>query len=94
MNPFARRFEDAYREDTRRLGLIEPDCEPRVSEHLDDELLRATVAADGVLGGMLGPWSAGSGLQLLLTAANRALAWPAGRSVEGGPAARRGPARI
>ena len=58
-----------------------------VSEHLDDELLRATVAADGVLGGMLGPWSAGSGLQLLLTAANRALAWPAGRGVEGGPAA-------
>jgi cysteinyl-tRNA synthetase len=32
----ARRYEDAYREDTRRLGLIEPDCEPRVSEHLDE----------------------------------------------------------
>jgi cysteinyl-tRNA synthetase len=32
----ARRFEDAYREDTHRLGLIEPDCEPRVSEHLDE----------------------------------------------------------
>lgn len=58
-----------------------------VSEHIDDELLRATIAADGVFGAMLGPWSAGSGLQLLLTAANRALAWPGGRVVEGGPIA-------
>jgi phytoene dehydrogenase-like protein len=58
-----------------------------VSESVEDELLRATIAADGVFGAMLGPWSAGSGLQLLLTAANRALAWPAGRVVAGGPAA-------
>lgn len=56
-----------------------------VSESLDDELLRATVAADGVFGAMLGPWSAGSGLQLLLTAANRTMAWPGGRVVTGGP---------
>jgi phytoene dehydrogenase-like protein len=58
-----------------------------VSESVETELLRATVAADGVFGAMLGPWSAGSGLQLLLHAANRSLAWPAGRVVAGGPAA-------
>lgn len=58
-----------------------------VAESIDTELLRATVAADGTFGAMLGPWSAGSGLQLLLGYANRALAWPAGRSVSGGPMA-------
>jgi phytoene dehydrogenase-like protein len=58
-----------------------------VSESLESELLRAAVAADGVFGAMLGPWSAGSGLQLLLSAANRALASPNGHVVEGGPAA-------
>lgn len=57
-----------------------------VSESLESELLRATVAADGIFGAMLGPWSAGSGLQLLLMSANRALAWPGGRVVAGGPA--------
>ena len=58
-----------------------------VAESIDTELLRATVAADGIFGAMLGPWSAGSGLQLLLATANRVLEWPAGRSIEGGPAA-------
>jgi phytoene dehydrogenase-like protein len=58
-----------------------------VAEGCDTDLLRATLAADGVFGAMLGPWSAGSGLQLLLAAANRSLAWPAGRDVVGGPAA-------
>ena len=58
-----------------------------VSESIDTELLRATVAADGIFGAMLGPWSAGSGLQLLLTSANRALAWPGGRLIAGGPIA-------
>jgi len=58
-----------------------------VSESIDTELLRATVAADGIFGAMLGPWSAGSGLQLLLSSANRALAWPAGGVVAGGPIA-------
>jgi phytoene dehydrogenase-like protein len=57
-----------------------------VAESIDTELLRATVAADGIFGAMLGPWSAGSGLQLLLSWANRAAAWPAGRRVTGGPA--------
>ena len=58
-----------------------------VSESMDTELLRATVAADGIFGAMLGPWSAGSGLQLLLSAANGALGWPGGRTVAGGPVA-------
>lgn len=58
-----------------------------VSECIESELLRAVVAADGVFGAMLGPWSAGSGLQLLLTSANRSLSWPGGRIVGGGPIA-------
>jgi phytoene dehydrogenase-like protein len=58
-----------------------------VSEHFETELLRATVAADGLLGGMLGPWSAGSGLQLLLHAANESLAAARHAEVIGGPAA-------
>ena len=56
-----------------------------VGETVEHELLRATIAADGVFGAMLGPWSAGSGLQLLLMHANRAVAWPAGRVVARGP---------
>jgi len=58
-----------------------------VAESIDTEQLRATVAADGIFGAMLGPWSAGSGLQLLLASANRALASPTGRVVSGGPIA-------
>ena len=58
-----------------------------VSESVESELLRATLAADGIFGAMLGPWSAGSGLQLLLAAANRSLAWPGGDVVQGGPVA-------
>ena len=52
-----------------------------VGEWFETELLRATMAADGIFGAMLGPWSAGSGLQLLLAAANRSLAWPGGQVV-------------
>ena len=36
---------------------------------------------------MLGPWSAGSGLQLLLSSANRAIECPGGRLITGGPIA-------
>ena len=32
----ARRYEESYHEDTRRLRCIPPDCEPRVSEHLPE----------------------------------------------------------
>jgi phytoene dehydrogenase-like protein len=57
-----------------------------VSECFETELLRATLAADGIFGAMLGPWSAGSGLQMLLSATNHRLAWPGGNAVAGGAA--------
>ena len=40
-----------------------------VAEWFDTELLRAAFAAGGVLGSMLGPWSAGSGALLMLLGA-------------------------
>jgi phytoene dehydrogenase-like protein len=40
-----------------------------VAEYFDTELLRAVVAARGIFGTFLGPWSAGSSLVLLLRAA-------------------------
>ncbi len=40
-----------------------------VAEWFDTELLRATIAAQGIFGTFLGPWSAGSGASLLLRAA-------------------------
>jgi len=58
-----------------------------VSEVFETELLRAAVAADGLLGGMMGPWSAGSGLQLLLHEANHSVAALRDAEVEGGPIA-------
>ena len=44
-----------------------------VGEWFEHERLRAAVAADGIFGTRFGPWSAGSGLVLLLRAANEAL---------------------
>lgn len=44
-----------------------------VSEWFDLELLRAAIAAPGIRGEMLGPWSAGSGARLLLQAAADAI---------------------
>jgi phytoene dehydrogenase-like protein len=58
-----------------------------VGETFETELLRAAVAADGLLGAMLGPWSAGSGLQLLLNEANHHLSAVPDAEVVGGPAA-------
>jgi phytoene dehydrogenase-like protein len=58
-----------------------------VSEAFETELLRAAVAADGLLGAMLGPWSAGSGLQLLFHAANARVGASIGAEVDGGPVA-------
>ncbi len=54
-----------------------------VQEHVETPVLAAALAADGVFGAMLGPWSAGSGLLFLLHAANAAagdprLVWPRG----------------
>src|SRR5438270_1513113 len=49
-----------------------------VSEFFETELLRATVAARGIFGTFLGPWSAGSSLVLLIRAAGDS--HPAGSS--------------
>ena len=40
-----------------------------VAEFFETELLRATIAARGIFGTVLGPWSAGSSLVLLIRAA-------------------------
>jgi phytoene dehydrogenase-like protein len=40
-----------------------------VAEYFETELLRALIAARGIFGTFLGPWSAGSSLQLLIRAA-------------------------
>jgi phytoene dehydrogenase-like protein len=50
-----------------------------VAEFFETELLRATVAARGIFGTALGPWSAGSSLVLLIRAAGDA--HPAGSAV-------------
>ncbi len=39
-----------------------------VAEYFETELLRAVIAARGIFGTFLGPWSAGSSLQLLIRA--------------------------
>src|SRR5205807_1438608 len=41
-----------------------------VAEFFETELLRATVAARGIFGTFLGPWSAGSSLVLLIRSAS------------------------
>src|SRR5262245_3673732 len=58
-----------------------------VGEAFEHERLRAAIAADGIFGTRFGPWSAGSGLALLLTAANDALAPARTRLPRGGPGA-------
>ncbi len=54
-----------------------------VAECFETETLRAGVAADGIFGTQLGPWSAGSGLVLLLRAANDSIGDPGARFVKG-----------
>jgi phytoene dehydrogenase-like protein len=54
-------------------------------EWFETELLSACIAAAGVSGTMLGPWSAGSALMLLMREAHRRLA--VGTQVRGGPGA-------
>jgi phytoene dehydrogenase-like protein len=58
-----------------------------VHECFELEHLRAAVAADGIFGTRLGPWSAGSGLVLLLRAANEAVAPARSWFARGGPGA-------
>jgi len=56
-----------------------------VAECFEHEQVRAAVAADGIFGTAYGPWSAGSGLVLLLRAANEVLAPARTWFVRGGP---------
>lgn len=58
-----------------------------VGECFEHERLRAAVAADGIFGTRFGPWSAGSGMVLLLRAANEAMAPPRSWFAKGGPGA-------
>ena len=55
-----------------------------VAEYFDTELLRATIAARGIFGTLLGPWSAGSSLVLLIRAAADAHAGGSACFAEGG----------
>src|SRR5579859_155519 len=58
-----------------------------VAEYFETELLRATVAARGVFGTFLGPWSAGTSLVLLIRAAGDAHASGLGSFAVGGAGA-------
>ena len=58
-----------------------------VEESFEDERVRAAVAADGIFGTRLGPWSAGSGMVLLLRAANEAVGPARSWFARGGPGA-------
>jgi phytoene dehydrogenase-like protein len=58
-----------------------------VAEYFDTELLRATLAARGIFGTFLGPWSAGSSLVLLIRAAADAHAAGSACFAEGGTGA-------
>ncbi|MEY2414038.1 MAG: hypothetical protein QOD84_2644 [Acidobacteriaceae bacterium] len=55
-----------------------------VAEYFETELLRATIAARGIFGTFLGPWSAGSALTLLIRAAGDAQAAGAASFAAGG----------
>jgi phytoene dehydrogenase-like protein len=58
-----------------------------VGEVFEHERLRAALAADGIFGTRFGPWSAGSGLILLLDAANEAVGAARSWTAKGGPGA-------
>jgi len=58
-----------------------------VAECFAHEPVRAAVAADGILGTRFGPWSAGSGMVLLLRAANESVAPARSWFTRGGPGA-------
>jgi len=58
-----------------------------VHEHVETPYVAAALAADGVFGSMLGPWSAGSGLLFLLHAANAVAGDPRQVWPKGGPGA-------
>lgn len=58
-----------------------------VGECFENESLRAGLAADGIFGTHYGPWSAGSGMVLLMRAANDQLGSTDARVAKGGPGA-------
>jgi phytoene dehydrogenase-like protein len=58
-----------------------------VGECFENERVRAAVASDGIFGTRFGPWSAGSGMALLLRAATEAMAPRQSWFVRGGPGA-------
>lgn len=84
----ARLFRALGREDAYRLLRWGPmPVADLVAEFVELDVLRAALSADGVFGAMLGPWSAGSGLQFLLHAANDAAGDPHAVWPRGGPGA-------
>jgi phytoene dehydrogenase-like protein len=83
-----RAFRSLHKQDAYRLLRWGPmAAADLVSEAFEHETLRAGVAAAGVFGTNYGPWSAGSGMVLLLRAANDQLGDPQARAARGGPGA-------
>jgi phytoene dehydrogenase-like protein len=81
-----RRFRALGKRDAYRLLRWGPmPVADLMHEWFETELLAASIAAAGVSGTMLGPWSAGSSLVLLLREAHRRIA--VGAQVRGGPGA-------
>jgi phytoene dehydrogenase-like protein len=74
---------DAY----RLLRWITMAVADLTGEWFESEPLRATVAAGGVLGSFLGPWSAGSAAVLMLLGAGEGQPIASGWFVKGGPGA-------
>lgn len=80
-----RRFRSLGRADAYRLLRWLPMAiSDLVAEWFESEPLRATIAADGVLGSFLGPRSAGSGAVMLLLAAGEGRPIAPGWTVRGG----------
>jgi phytoene dehydrogenase-like protein len=83
-----RRFRALGRADAYRLLRWMPMAVADLaSEWFESEPLRATVAAGGVLGSFLGPWSAGSAALLLWLAAGEGHPIATGWLAKGGPGA-------
>lgn len=83
-----RRFRALGRSDGHRLLRWMPMAvADLVSEYFSNDLLQATVASRGIFGTSMGPWSAGTGAILLLSAAVDPLPGGASVTVRGGPGA-------
>jgi phytoene dehydrogenase-like protein len=83
-----RRFRSLGREDTFRLLRWMPMAVADLAgEWFETELLQAAVAARGVFGTALGPWSAGSGAVMMMQAAVDPAPGGSSVTVKGGPGA-------